>query len=83
MENWNIVAKHDIKRGLPRCKMINCYNYLYLGNRWKCDKCSLIFCSGHRLYEKHNCSVYEEEVNNFKKDGKLFRCAVSEIVNGG
>lgn len=78
-EFWNDVAKID-KKKLPKCKALNCRNHLMIGNQWTCKKCSLIFCSTHRLYENHNCLVYEQEINDFKKEGKLFKCDINQLI---
>lgn len=52
---------------MKKCKCSNktCLNRdLDLVSRFTCNLCNKIYCTSHRHYEKHNCSVF-----NSQKDG--------------
>lgn len=68
---WNQVSDHD-KKHLPKCNFIKCRNHMNLLNRWPCSYCNKIFCSGHRMYEDHNCGIYNEIKTKQNNSGTLF-----------
>ncbi len=39
----------------PTCSLNNCITRLEIQNRFKCQKCSQLFCCEHRIDFKHNC----------------------------
>ena len=47
----------------PRCAEPNCCLHLELQNRFKCIKCTQIFCCDHRLGWKHKCPSLIVETN--------------------
>lgn len=40
----------------PVCSLQHCLTRLEIQNRFKCQKCSQLFCCEHRIDFKHNCS---------------------------
>ena len=43
----------------------------YLENIYECNKCGKVFCSNHRLYEDHICTIFAKEIELNIKSGKL------------
>lgn len=41
----------------PVCSLNNCLTRLEIQNRFKCQKCSQLFCCEHRIDFKHNCAL--------------------------
>ncbi len=68
---WNQVSPCD-KKHLPKCNFPKCRNYMELVNRWTCSYCKNIFCSGHRMYENHNCAIYNEIKTKQNNSGTIF-----------
>lgn len=43
-------------------KCFICKKKITISNCFKCDLCTLSFCSRHRMYENHSCTHYKKEV---------------------
>lgn len=46
----------------PLCSLRICLAQLEIQNRFKCQKCSQIFCCEHRIDFKHNCPSIKSNV---------------------
>ncbi len=47
-----------------KCGHKTCMNRdLDLVSRFECNLCNIIYCPSHRLYEKHNCIVFNSQRN--------------------
>lgn len=59
----------------PVCEEPNCLERLELQNRFKCAKCSKVFCCTHRLDWKHRCSgITAQPVEQITKPVNLPKC---------
>jgi hypothetical protein len=59
----------------PVCEEPNCLERLELQNRFKCTKCTKVFCCTHRLDWKHQCSGLSiERTEVFAKPVALPKC---------
>lgn len=62
----------------PNCAEPNCLERLELQNRFKCSKCSGVFCCSHRLDWKHQCTgLSGERAEVFTKPIILPKCSES------
>ena len=46
----------------PVCFLNNCLTQLEIQNRFKCQKCSQLYCCDHRIDFKHNCPSIKTNV---------------------
>jgi hypothetical protein len=63
----------------PVCEEPNCLDRLELQNRFKCEKCSKVFCCDHRLDWKHKCpsTQVQKECTLPTKPVILLKCSES------
>lgn len=65
----------------PQCCKPNCLLHLEIQDRFKCNKCSQIFCGDHRIDFKHNCPNLDR-VNLCKPVSKIYeRCSEATCNN--
>jgi hypothetical protein len=61
----------------PVCSLNNCLTHLEIQNRFKCQKCSQLYCCEHRIDFKHNCPAIKTNVQNCTliKNIQLNKCS--------
>lgn len=57
MDKMNISKHPKIKK----CNFKGCKEIMDLANRIECNKCHIFHCMSHRVYEAHDCKVFELE----------------------
>lgn len=58
----------------PVCAESNCAQRLEIQNRFKCTKCSLVFCCEHRIDFKHKCPSLKIEPKKIFTKEVLPKC---------
>ena len=63
----------------PTCSLNNCITRLEIQNRFKCQKCSQLFCCEHRIDFKHNCPSLKSNVQLCTeiKPPKINKCSAT------